>query len=109
VVETGQGYVTFISQNLDVLRNKINDEIFVTDVFEIWYTEQMNLICTWLSERLEISLHQYQLGSLSLISKVTYLLLKLLNEARIDNLFNYSKRKYETTSSCKAFPKRSWS
>ena len=29
------------------------------------------MICSWLSERLEISLHQYQLTCLSLIVKVT--------------------------------------
>lgn len=68
--ESGQSYVTFINLNLDVLRQKINDEIFVLDVFEQWYTEQVNMVCAWLSERLEISLHAYQLACLSLIVKV---------------------------------------
>jgi hypothetical protein len=54
---------------LDILRGKINDEIFTTGVFEQWYSEQVNMICAWLSERLEISLHAYQLACLSLIVK----------------------------------------
>jgi calcium-dependent secretion activator len=38
-------------------------------IFEKWYSEQINLICAWLSERLDISLHPYQLACLSLIVK----------------------------------------
>lgn len=34
-----------------------------------WYTEQVKLISSWLSERMEICLHAYQLACLTLIVK----------------------------------------
>jgi hypothetical protein len=71
VNELGQSYVTFLCVNLEQLRIKINDELFVLNIFERWYTEQINMICVWLSERLDISLHPYQLACLSLITKVS--------------------------------------
>ncbi len=33
--ELGQSYVTFVGLNLDILRQKINDEIFVNGAFEV--------------------------------------------------------------------------
>ncbi len=33
--ELGNAYVTFVALNLDVLRQKINDELFVNSTFEV--------------------------------------------------------------------------
>ena len=69
--EIGQAYVNFLCVNLDQLRQKINDELLTLGIFERWYNEQANMISIWLSERLDISLHPYQLACLSLIVKVS--------------------------------------
>lgn len=69
VNELGQSYVNFIALNLEVLRQKVTDELFILAVFEQWYTEQINMVSAWLSERLEISLHAYQLACLTIIVK----------------------------------------
>jgi len=62
--------VSFLNLNLEILRQKVNNELFVIGAFEKWYTEQVALISSWLSERLEISLNTYQLSCMSLIVKV---------------------------------------
>lgn len=69
--ELGQGYVNFTRNNMDQVRGKINDELWVLDIFEQWYTAQINMLCNWLSERLDHSLHLYQCTCLSHIVKVT--------------------------------------
>lgn len=91
VNELGQSYVTFVSLNLVQLREKIGDEVFVNSTFDVsrnitethnsyviflplifqqnWYTEQVKMISAWLSERMEICLHAYQLACLTLIVK----------------------------------------
>ena len=38
--------------------------------FQLWYTAQVQLICSWLSDRLEHSLHYYQCMCLAHIVKV---------------------------------------
>ena len=38
-----------------------------------WYTNQINMICTWLTERVDCSLHAVQLSALSQIVKVSFL------------------------------------
>lgn len=92
--ELGQSYVTFVSLNLVQIREKIGDEVFVNSTFDVswiitanitwnknadvicyfnfqqnWYTEQVKMISAWLSERMEICLHAYQLACLTLIVK----------------------------------------
>jgi len=59
--ELGKEYVGFVSGNLDMVRQKTCDEIFVNTLFETWYSQQIRLMCEWLSERLEMPLHPYQL------------------------------------------------
>ncbi len=68
--EIGQAYVNFLGVNLEQLRQKINDELLTLGIFERWYNEQVNMIALWLSDRLDISLHPYQLSCLLLIAKV---------------------------------------
>lgn len=40
-------------------------------VFQQWYTATMNLLGTWLTERMDQQLHVYQLKILIRITKVT--------------------------------------
>ena len=69
--DLGQGYVNFTRNNMDQVRGKINDELWILNIFEQWYTAQINMLCNWLSERLDHSLHLYQCTCLSHIVKVT--------------------------------------
>jgi len=39
--------------------------------FQLWYTQMLNIISEWLSNRLSVSLHQYQLKTLLPIAQVT--------------------------------------
>ncbi|XP_065938780.1 calcium-dependent secretion activator 1-like [Magallana gigas] len=69
VNELGKAYVDFMRGNLDILRQKIADELFTLSIFEQWYTGQMKMICDWLSDRLDLSLHPYQLTCVMTINR----------------------------------------
>lgn len=68
--ELGQGYVNFARNNIDLIRSKINDDLWILNFFEQWYTKQITILCTWLSERLDHSLHVFQCTCLAHIVKV---------------------------------------
>ena len=68
--DLGQGYVNFARNNMDQIRGKVNDELWILNFFEQWYTSQINILCNWLSERLDHSLHFYQCTCLAHIVKV---------------------------------------
>ncbi|XP_013399919.1 calcium-dependent secretion activator 1 [Lingula anatina] len=70
--EVGKEYVTFMRANLDVIRQKISDELFVLSICEQWYTRQMKTLCDWLSNRLDLSLHPVQLQCYQTIAKKCY-------------------------------------
>lgn len=70
--DLGQGYVNFARNNMDQIRGKINDELWILTFFEQWYTSQINMLCNWLSERLGHSLHFYQCTCLAHIVKVIF-------------------------------------
>ncbi|XP_014678327.1 PREDICTED: calcium-dependent secretion activator 2-like, partial [Priapulus caudatus] len=70
--ELGLSYVNFIRANLEIFHQKINDELWILGLFEYWYTQTMNAICDWLTDRLDLSLHPYQMTCLGLIVKKTY-------------------------------------
>ncbi|XP_015784018.1 calcium-dependent secretion activator 1 isoform X3 [Tetranychus urticae] len=70
--EIGKSYVNFVRNNLEQLRQKIADELWVLHVLEQWYTNQINMICSWLSERIDHGLHSVQLSALSNIVKKMY-------------------------------------
>lgn len=70
--DLGQGYVNFARNNMDQIRGKINDELWILTFFEQWYTSQINMLCNWLSERLGHSLHFYQCTCLAHIVKVCF-------------------------------------
>ncbi|XP_043234557.1 calcium-dependent secretion activator-like isoform X27 [Amphibalanus amphitrite] len=67
--DLGQSYVTFTRNCMDQIRQKVSDELWILNVFEIWYTQQIQLLCTWLSDRLDRSLHPYQVMCLAHIVK----------------------------------------
>ncbi|XP_032076601.1 calcium-dependent secretion activator 2 isoform X3 [Thamnophis elegans] len=65
-------YIMFVRQNQDILRDKINEEMYIEKLFDQWYTSSMKIICVWLADRLELQLHIYQLKTLIKIVKKTY-------------------------------------
>ncbi|ESP01120.1 hypothetical protein LOTGIDRAFT_139881 [Lottia gigantea] len=72
VNELGKAYVEFMRCNLDVMRQKITDELYTLSMFEEWYTGQMKMIGDWLTDRLDLSLHPYQLKCLMNINRKCY-------------------------------------
>ncbi|XP_055922621.1 calcium-dependent secretion activator isoform X4 [Eupeodes corollae] len=70
--DLGQGYVNFFRNNMDQIRGKISDDLWTLNFFEQWYTQQINMLCNWLSERLDHALHYAQCTSLSHIVKKIY-------------------------------------
>ncbi|XP_061496118.1 calcium-dependent secretion activator 2 isoform X4 [Rhineura floridana] len=65
-------YIMFVRQNQDILRDKINEEMYIEKLFEQWYSNSMKVICVWLADRLDLQLHIYQLKTLIKIVKKTY-------------------------------------
>ncbi|XP_021961279.2 calcium-dependent secretion activator isoform X4 [Folsomia candida] len=70
--ELGQAYVNFTRNCMDQIRGKVVDELWILNFFEQWYTAQMQMLCTWLSERLDHALHPYQCTCLAHIVKKLY-------------------------------------
>ncbi|CAH1960786.1 unnamed protein product [Acanthoscelides obtectus] len=70
--DMGQGYVNFTRNNMEQVRQKITDELWILTFFEQWYTNQINMLCNWLSERLDHTLHPFQCTCLALIVKKLY-------------------------------------
>ncbi|XP_066579858.1 calcium-dependent secretion activator 2 isoform X3 [Amia ocellicauda] len=65
-------YITFVRQNQDILRDKVNEEMYIEKVFDQWYCSSTKGICVWLTDRLDLQLHMYQLKTLIKIVKKTY-------------------------------------
>uniref|UniRef100_A0A8C2XHS3 Calcium dependent secretion activator 2 n=1 Tax=Cyclopterus lumpus TaxID=8103 RepID=A0A8C2XHS3_CYCLU len=65
-------YITFIRQNQDILRDRVHDELYTEKVFDQWYSSSMKVVCVWLTDRLDLQLHTYQLKTLIKIVKKTY-------------------------------------
>ncbi|KRT84972.1 Pleckstrin homology domain containing protein [Oryctes borbonicus] len=70
--DLGQGYVNFTRNCMDQIRGKVTDELWILNFFEQWYTAQINMLCNWLSERLDHTLHPYQCTCLAHIVKKVY-------------------------------------
>ncbi|XP_065723466.2 calcium-dependent secretion activator isoform X5 [Drosophila suzukii] len=70
--DLGQGYVNFFRNNMDQVRGKIGDDLWTLNFFEQWYSQQINMLCNWLSERLDHALHYAQVSSISHIIKKIY-------------------------------------
>ncbi|KAH8269809.1 hypothetical protein KR018_011643 [Drosophila ironensis] len=70
--DLGQGYVNFFRNNMDQIRGKIGDDLWTLNFFEQWYSQQISMLCNWLSERLDHALHYAQVSSISHIMKKIY-------------------------------------
>lgn len=68
--DVGQGYVNFTMNCMDQIRGKITDELWILTFFEQWYTSQITMLCNWLSERLDHTLHPFQCACLAHIVRV---------------------------------------
>ncbi|KAL3977612.1 hypothetical protein ACER0C_018674 [Sarotherodon galilaeus] len=71
-MDVADSYVTFVRHSQDMLREKVNEEVYVERIFDQWYTSTMNLIGTWLTDRVDLQLHVYQLKVLIRIVKKKY-------------------------------------
>ncbi|XP_039544970.1 calcium-dependent secretion activator 1 isoform X11 [Pimephales promelas] len=71
-MDVADGYVTFVRHSQDILRDKVNEEVYIERLFDQWYTATMNLLATWLTERMEQQLHVYQLKILIRVVKKKY-------------------------------------
>ncbi|XP_016087105.1 calcium-dependent secretion activator 1 isoform X9 [Sinocyclocheilus grahami] len=71
-MDVADSYVTFVRHSQDVLRDKVNEEMYIERLFDQWYTSTMNLLGTWLIDRMDLQLHVYQLKILIRIVKKKY-------------------------------------
>ncbi|KAI4827139.1 hypothetical protein KUCAC02_030559 [Chaenocephalus aceratus] len=80
-MDIADGYVTFVRHSQDMLREKVNEEVYIERLFDVskpstsssqWYTSTMNLLGTWLTDRMDLQLHLYQLKILIRIVKKKY-------------------------------------
>ena len=55
---------------MDQVQKKITDDLWSVSAMESWYAEQVQMLCHWLTERLDRSLHPYQCTCLAHIVKV---------------------------------------
>uniref|UniRef100_A0A7N6B130 Calcium dependent secretion activator 2 n=1 Tax=Anabas testudineus TaxID=64144 RepID=A0A7N6B130_ANATE len=85
-------YITFVRQNQDILRDRVNDELYIEKVFDQWYTGSMKAVCVWLTDRMDLQLHMYQLKTLIKIVKKTYRDFRL--QGVLDGTLN--NKSYET-------------
>lgn len=70
--EMGQAYVNFANNCMDQIHGKVIDELWILNFFELWYTAQIQLLCNWLTERMDHSLHLYQCTCLAHMMKKIY-------------------------------------
>uniref|UniRef100_A0A4W5JWC2 Calcium dependent secretion activator 2 n=1 Tax=Hucho hucho TaxID=62062 RepID=A0A4W5JWC2_9TELE len=85
-------YITFVRQNQDILRDRVNEEMYIEKLFDQWYTSSMKAVCVWLTDRLDLQLHMYQLKTLIKIVKKKYRDFRL--QGVLDGTLN--NKSYET-------------
>uniref|UniRef100_A0A4W5KBL8 Ca2+-dependent activator protein for secretion a n=1 Tax=Hucho hucho TaxID=62062 RepID=A0A4W5KBL8_9TELE len=71
-MDIADGYVTFVRHSQDMLRDKVNEEVYIERLFAQWYTSTMNLLGVWLTDRMDLQLHVYQLKILIRVVKKKY-------------------------------------
>ncbi|XP_055724488.1 calcium-dependent secretion activator 1 isoform X7 [Salvelinus fontinalis] len=71
-MDIADGYVTFVRHSQDMLRDKVNEEVYIERLFAQWYTSTMNLLGMWLTDRMDLQLHVYQLKILIRVVKKKY-------------------------------------
>ncbi|XP_023664492.1 calcium-dependent secretion activator 1-like isoform X10 [Paramormyrops kingsleyae] len=91
-MDVADGYVTCVRHSQDMLREKVNEEVYIERLFDQWYTGTMNLLGTWLTDRMDLQLHVYQLKILIRIAKKTYRDFRL--QGVLDSTLN--SKAYET-------------
>ncbi|XP_048874253.1 calcium-dependent secretion activator 1-like isoform X4 [Brienomyrus brachyistius] len=91
-MDVADGYVTCVRHSQDMLREKVNEEVYIERLFDQWYTGTMNLLGTWLTDRMDLQLHVYQLKILIRIVKKTYRDFRL--QGVLDSTLN--SKAYET-------------
>lgn len=84
----GQSYVNFARNSMDQIRGKVTDELWILNFFEQWYTAQINMLCNWLSERLDHTLHPHQCTCLAHIIKVPIIMNFPIQLLHINLLYN---------------------
>ncbi|ELU11902.1 hypothetical protein CAPTEDRAFT_221270 [Capitella teleta] len=67
--ELGRSYVGFMRAGIDQIHQRVTDELYILGIFESWYIAQMKCVCDWLTDRLDSSLHPYQLTCLLNMTK----------------------------------------
>ncbi|CAL8078784.1 unnamed protein product [Calicophoron daubneyi] len=70
--EGGKAYVEFLRVNLEQMRQKVSDELYILSFMETWYMTQTRMINDWLVERKNNALSPYQFTCLSTIMKKMY-------------------------------------
>lgn len=85
-------YITFVRQNQDILRDRVNDEMYTEKIFDQWYNTSMKAVCVWLTDRLDLQLHVYQLKILIKIVKKSFRDFRL--QGVLDSTLN--NKNYET-------------
>uniref|UniRef100_UPI00358FE8B9 calcium-dependent secretion activator 1-like isoform X3 n=1 Tax=Myxine glutinosa TaxID=7769 RepID=UPI00358FE8B9 len=68
-MDLADAYIAFVRENQDALRERVNEDMYIERLFDQWYTSCMTTVCTWLSDRMEIQLHVYQLKILIRVVK----------------------------------------
>ncbi|XP_053172662.1 calcium-dependent secretion activator 1 isoform X1 [Scomber japonicus] len=91
-MDVADGYVTFVRHSQDMLRDKVNEEVYIERLFDQWYTSTMNLLGTWLTDRMDLQLHVYQLKILIRVVKKKYRDFRL--QGVLDSTLN--SKMYET-------------
>ncbi|XP_056293025.1 calcium-dependent secretion activator 1 isoform X1 [Pseudoliparis swirei] len=91
-MDIADGYVTFVRHSQDMLREKVNEEVYIERLFDQWYTSTMNLLGTWLTDRMDLQLHLYQLKILIRVVKKKYRDFRL--QGVLDSTLN--SKMYET-------------
>uniref|UniRef100_A0A3Q3K8N1 Ca2+-dependent activator protein for secretion a n=1 Tax=Monopterus albus TaxID=43700 RepID=A0A3Q3K8N1_MONAL len=91
-MDVADSYVMFVRHSQDMLREKVNEEVYIERLFDQWYTSTMNLIGAWLTDRMDLQLHVYQLKILIRVVKKKYRDFRL--QGVLDSTLN--SKMYET-------------
>ncbi|XP_068714744.1 calcium-dependent secretion activator 1-like [Montipora foliosa] len=62
--ELEENYLQFVKSNLEEFRTHLNDDKMKKQLIKDWYTSILTKICEWLSDRMSMALHQYQVQAL---------------------------------------------
>nr|XP_046918163.1 calcium-dependent secretion activator 1-like isoform X3 [Dermatophagoides farinae] len=86
--DVGKSYINFIRNSAEQLRQKVCDELWAIGFFESWYAAQIELINNWLLERIDSSLHIFQLCAISHIVRKMYSDFELqgIEEEKLNNV-----------------------